>query len=124
MPRPRARKKSVVPSRRPAILSSHVTQATISSYHTLLKRQSHLLRQLSSVVGNERVNVRAELAAIDEELRECGGLEVYQMASTLGQSTERGGDSSKVLISWMKELGLSRKGKEREVRWVRQAKQR
>ncbi|KAL9623273.1 MAG: hypothetical protein Q9160_002380 [Pyrenula sp. 1 TL-2023] len=40
-----------------------------------------------------------------------GGLSQYQLASTIGQSADRGGDSSKVLVSWLRpvcnELGNS-----------------
>jgi hypothetical protein len=35
-----------------------------------------------------------------------GGLEVYQRMSTIGQGDDRGGGSHKVLISWLKEMGM------------------
>lgn len=43
------------------------------------------------------------LAKIDSEISKRGGLETYQIASTLGQDGKRGGDSSKMLVKWIKE---------------------
>lgn len=45
------------------------------------------------------------LARIDAEIDQRGGLHVYQMASTVGQNEQRGGDSLKRLVTWFKELG-------------------
>lgn len=45
------------------------------------------------------------LARIDAEIDQRGGLHVYQMASTVGQNEQRGGDSLKRLVLWFKELG-------------------
>lgn len=41
------------------------------------------------------------LAAIDAEISYRGGLETYQRASTQGQDSKRGGDSSKRLVEWL-----------------------
>lgn len=38
------------------------------------------------------------------EIHEHGGLKNYQMASTIGQDGGRGGDSSKLLVKWLREL--------------------
>ncbi|KAL7421307.1 25S rRNA (adenine2142-N1)-methyltransferase [Cryptotrichosporon argae] len=69
--------------------------------------------------GTGAAELRAELAGVAAEMDGLGGLEAYQAASVLGQSGERGGDSSKVLVSWLRELGrapppLDRKGKQPE----------
>lgn len=45
------------------------------------------------------------LGRIDKEVELRGGLHLYQMASTVGQASERGGDSSRKLLEWYKELG-------------------
>ena len=45
------------------------------------------------------------LGRIDAEIKKRGGLETYQTASTLGQDGKRGGDSSKVLVKWLREIG-------------------
>ncbi|KAH3660509.1 hypothetical protein OGAPHI_007095 [Ogataea philodendri] len=52
--------------------------------------------------------VCSELGKIDGEIEKRGGLETYQAASTQGQSLQRGGDSSKKLVQWLKELGYSK----------------
>lgn len=98
-------KKSAKPNR-PKLLShtrpptSHPTQSsksakntrtTIRSYHTTQKRLSHAL-------STGDIDVVARLEA---ELAAAGGLEAYQAASTLGQSAQRGGDTSKVLVEWL-----------------------
>lgn len=44
------------------------------------------------------------LGNIDSEIEKRGGLETYQIASTLGQDGKRGGDSSKLLVKWLKEI--------------------
>lgn len=38
---------------------------------------------------------------LDAQIDAKGGLESYQLASKLGQSSDRGGDSSKVLVDWL-----------------------
>lgn len=43
------------------------------------------------------------LAKIDSEIEQRGGIEVYQCASTQGQTGKRGGDSSKKLIEWLRD---------------------
>lgn len=43
-----------------------------------------------------------KLAKIDAELQIRGGIQAYQSASTQGQDSNRGGDSSKKLIEWLK----------------------
>ena len=42
------------------------------------------------------------LACIDAEIKQRGGIEAYQSASTQGQASKRGGDSSKKLVEWLK----------------------
>lgn len=71
--------------------SSKATRSTIRSYHTLQKR---LLLALSN--GDT-----ALAESLQSELSANGGLEAYQAASTLGQSAERGGDTSKLLVEWL-----------------------
>jgi 25S rRNA (adenine2142-N1)-methyltransferase len=45
------------------------------------------------------------LANIDREIEALGGLEIYQRMSCIGQSSDRGGGSEKVLIGWLKQMG-------------------
>lgn len=44
------------------------------------------------------------LKYIMNEIYENGGLKEYQLASRVGQDNNRGGDSSKKLVEWLKEL--------------------
>ncbi|QLQ80284.1 hypothetical protein HG537_0D02850 [Torulaspora globosa] len=48
------------------------------------------------------------LEYIEAEITSQGGLEEYQRASRIGQSNARGGDSSKLLVSWLRELNYDR----------------
>ena len=74
-------------------VSSRKTRTVIRSYHTLQKQ----LHQ-AQAVGN------AELAAkLSVEIDNAGGLQAYQRASIQGQAADRGGDSSRVLVQWLKE---------------------
>lgn len=74
-----------------ASLSSKATQNLIRSHHRLLKSRAQALQ-----AGDQ-----ALVDKVDAQIRENGGLESYQLASKLGQSSARGGDSSKVLVDWI-----------------------
>ena len=75
-------------------LSSRVTRKLIRSHHTLQK-------QLASALLS---NNAALVASLQAQHNDSGGLEMYQRASIIGQSSERGGDSSKVLMGWLAHL--------------------
>ena len=77
-----------------ASLSSKATKKIICNYHKL--RKNH-----SQAVKDEDTN---KAKALQDELRRSGGLNSYQQASIMGQSSTRGGDSSKVLMQWLEEL--------------------
>ncbi|KAB8232168.1 25S rRNA (adenine2142-N1)-methyltransferase [Aspergillus alliaceus] len=74
-----------------AALSSRATRTLIRSHHRLLKKRVQALEAQDEVL----------VGKIDAQIQENGGLESYQLASKLGQSLERGGDSSKVLVDWL-----------------------
>ncbi|KAF9136108.1 hypothetical protein BGW39_006904 [Mortierella sp. 14UC] len=106
--------------------SSMATAQLIRRYHTLNKELSQCLARIdqSGTNNNEageaggsgagyyrqqqggrqrysaqqKANDLARIAAIRQEMDDLGGLDMYQKASTLGQSKQRGGDSSKWLI--------------------------
>ncbi|ODV87845.1 hypothetical protein CANARDRAFT_26045 [[Candida] arabinofermentans NRRL YB-2248] len=56
--------------------------------------------------GQSDLQLISKLGEIDGEIKKRGGLDAYQSASTQGQDSKRGGDSSKKLIEWLNELGL------------------
>lgn len=98
-----------MPSQKKLSSASHkITQSTISAFHTLHKQRKRIERQLANSASSaQHQTLEKELQDIDRQVNEIGGLEAYQQASTLGQSSQRGGDSSHVLIKWLKSLRAS-----------------
>lgn len=100
--------------------SSMATAQLIRRYHTLNKELSQCLARIDASTNSshsghgsgggyqrsqgprytaqQKANDLARIAAIRQEMDDLGGLDMYQKASTLGQSKQRGGDSSKWLI--------------------------
>ncbi|KAI4258846.1 MAG: hypothetical protein LQ352_001057 [Teloschistes flavicans] len=72
-------------------LSSQATRSLIRKHHTLQK-QIHTARN-----GGDSANAEQ----LEHELASSGGLQKYQQASLQGQSSSRGGDSSKILMEWL-----------------------
>ncbi|KAE8348218.1 putative methyltransferase-domain-containing protein [Aspergillus coremiiformis] len=72
-------------------LSSKATRNLIRRHHRLLKKRAQALKSRDEVLAEK----------IEVQIQQNGGLESYQLASKLGQSLERGGDSSKFLIDWI-----------------------
>ncbi|KAK0512992.1 hypothetical protein JMJ35_005009 [Cladonia borealis] len=72
-------------------LSSQTVRALVRTHHTLRK-------QLSTAVAQGDYRTTERLKA---EIEASGGLNMYQEASIIGQSAERGGDTSKVLMEWL-----------------------
>ncbi|KAI9832506.1 MAG: hypothetical protein M1819_004295 [Sarea resinae] len=75
----------------PASLSAKATRALIRKHHHL---QKELAKALSSGDG-------ALARTLEIQIEQHGGLKSYQQASITGQSSERGGDSSRVLMEWL-----------------------
>lgn len=78
---------------KPRTLSSHSTRSLIRNHHTLHKQLCSALARKDSSAA----------ASIETQLSASGGLAKYQQASIQGQSLERGGDASKVLVGWLSE---------------------
>lgn len=98
-PKHRSKRPGLLSSGRPptvkskqAALSSKATRTLIRSHHQLLKARAQAIK-----AGDE-----ARVSSIDAQIHANGGLESYQIASKLGQASDRGGDSSKILIDWIK----------------------
>jgi 25S rRNA (adenine2142-N1)-methyltransferase len=84
-----------------------------SSKHTrtLINKHHQLHKQLASA---HACNDGALTRELEAQLEAQGGLEAYQLASRTGQSNERGGDSSRVLVEWlMDEVQTRRDGLKR-----------
>ncbi|SCU88886.1 LAFA_0E15082g1_1 [Lachancea sp. 'fantastica'] len=66
---------------------------------------AQLEEQMLKVQGIEDFQSLARvLGYIMCEIHNRGGLQNYQLASTIGQDKNRGGDSSKILIKWFQEV--------------------
>lgn len=79
-----------------ASLSKKATSRTIRSFH-----------QLNKALAAAEKNGDDDLAAdVRRQIADLGGLESYQTASIQGQATDRGGDSSVVLMEWLSDLDL------------------
>ncbi len=72
-------------------LSSQTVRALVRTHHTLRKQLSTAVAQ-----GDDRKTER-----LKAEIEASGGLRMYQEASIIGQSAERGGDTSRVLMEWL-----------------------
>lgn len=97
MQKMRPARKSLQAGRPPTARSSRqymsrkASRKLINKHHQLVKRQQQAKAEHDS---------RTE-AAIAKEISSLGGLKQYQQASLQGQSTDRGGDTSKVLLEWL-----------------------
>ncbi|KAK4622194.1 25S rRNA (adenine(2142)-N(1))-methyltransferase [Fulvia fulva] len=94
----RASKKQSLKSGRPpaaqktmASISSKATQKTIVTFH-------QLNRDLEKAKSN---GDEVQAKRIQQQIDNLGGIKAYQQASIQGQSVDRGGDSSTVLLKWM-----------------------
>ncbi|KAH7393215.1 putative methyltransferase-domain-containing protein [Cadophora sp. MPI-SDFR-AT-0126] len=72
-------------------ISSKATRTLIRTHHTLEKQKAKALAD-----GDD-----AKAAVIAKQIEQRGGIESYQQASLTGQTNERGGDSSKILLEWL-----------------------
>ncbi|EGC45067.1 conserved hypothetical protein [Histoplasma capsulatum var. duboisii H88] len=78
--------------RKPAAsLSAKATRTLIRAHHQLHKARARALAEKNEALVRD----------LDRQIAAHGGLESYQLASKKGQSKERGGDSSKVLVEWL-----------------------
>ncbi|KAI9802013.1 MAG: hypothetical protein M1825_003069 [Sarcosagium campestre] len=76
---------------RKATLSSKATRTVIRKHHQLNKELARARADGDTIKAD----------GLATEMVRQGGLQGYQQASITGQSSERGGDSSKVLMQWM-----------------------
>ncbi|MCJ1276973.1 hypothetical protein MMC21_004782 [Puttea exsequens] len=79
-------------------LSSRTTRDLIRAHHSLRKQ----LAAADARRDDQKV------AEIQSQIEAIGGLSKYQDASIQGQSVNRGGDTSKVLMEWLAEYGFTR----------------
>lgn len=82
-------------------LSSKATRSLIRTHHTLEKRRAKALADGDDVLA----------ATISREIEAQGGIKSYQRASLTGQASERGGDSSSVLMTWLNDVRAALNGR-------------
>ena len=90
----------------------HTTRTLIRRFHVLLKKQKQLQKNASSAA-----NAKA-LQDVEQGIEQLGGLAAYQRMSSIGQGTDRGGGSEKVLIKWLVGRGLSKRDDEGPLRYA------
>ncbi|KAF3064210.1 25S rRNA adenine-N(1) methyltransferase [Daldinia childiae] len=98
----RGRVKNLTAGRPPTVLkpksiSRKATRTLINSHHVLEKKKVQAIAKGDIAT---QTTIEAEIAAL-------GGLEKYQQASLQGQRLDRGGDSSRVLMDWLKSMDSS-----------------
>jgi len=64
----------------------------------VIRKFHRLLKQQKGAQGDE-------LAHVNRKIEQLGGLEAYQRMSCIGQGSDRGGGSEKVLIGWLRQMG-------------------
>jgi 25S rRNA (adenine2142-N1)-methyltransferase len=105
---PKARKKKIpLTTTHTSSTSSNKPESSrtvIRRFHVLLKQQARLQKLLPSDPSKA-----TELADIQSKIDELGGLDTYQRMSTAGQGNDRGGGSQKVLISWLRKMGMHKR---------------
>ncbi|KAL7788159.1 putative methyltransferase domain-containing protein [Trichoderma afarasin] len=72
-------------------MTRKASRTLINKHHQLEKTRTRAIR-----VGDKETE-----AKVTAELESLGGLDHYQKASLQGQSIDRGGDTSKVLMEWL-----------------------
>ncbi|KAJ6790227.1 hypothetical protein PWT90_06676 [Aphanocladium album] len=72
-------------------MSRKASRTLINKHHQLDKQ-----RRRAASKGD-----RAAEEALSAEIESLGGISLYQQASLQGQSTERGGDTSRLLLEWL-----------------------
>lgn len=98
--RPKARKRKAIDHGRPPLLKTHSAALSSKATRSIIRSHHTLHKEYSKAVGKGDA---ARARSLERAMNDKGGLENYQVASTLGQSSARGGDSSKVLIDWLGE---------------------
>ncbi|TFY68918.1 hypothetical protein EVJ58_g737 [Rhodofomes roseus] len=89
------------------------TRTVIRRFHVLIKRRTQLEKAIQRGDATmDGVEPRAALRDVEQEIEELGGLGAYQRMSSIGQGNDRGGGSEKVLIEWLKEIGVHSAAKE------------
>lgn len=86
-----AKKQSISGRRDVRSINPQKARKLIREFHVLLKDRD----------GAQAQNRIKDVELLNHKIEKLGGLDMYQKASINGQSTLRGGDSSKYLVKWL-----------------------
>src|SRR5690606_1873920 len=78
-------------------ISRKETRTLINSHHTLQKQRQQAIER----------NDTTAVSVLNTRIQALGGIEEYQRASLQGQRSDRGGDSSKLLLEWLNPARLA-----------------
>ncbi|KAF3042194.1 hypothetical protein E8E12_009235 [Didymella heteroderae] len=101
------RQKALASGRPP--VSKPKERMTAQRSRTIIRTHHRLHKQLAAA---QKVGDLRKAQELEAEIEKNGGIALYQAASKQGQASDRGGDSSKLLVEWLVELGvLNRKAR-------------
>lgn len=102
----RKRQKTLSHGRPP--VSKPKERMTAQRSRTIIRTHHRLHKEHASALKKGDTKLATSIA---KAIEENGGLEVYQAASKQGQSKDRGGDSSKVLVDWLHDAKVIQRAK-------------
>lgn len=76
---------------------------TAQRSRTIIRTHHRLHKQLAAA---QKTGDSRQAEELKSEIEKNGGIALYQAASKQGQANDRGGDSSKLLVEWLIELGV------------------
>ncbi|KAJ4987477.1 nucleolus protein [Stagonosporopsis vannaccii] len=95
------RQKALASGRPP--VSKPRERMTAQRSRTIIRTHHRLHKQLAAA---QKTGDSAQAEKLKVEIEKNGGIALYQAASKQGQASDRGGDSSKLLVEWLHELGV------------------
>ena len=103
----RGKPKAPLSAGRPPAWRKHQKHFNAKSTRLIINRHHELEKARATAIKS---GDGLEAASLQLQIEEHGGIAEYQNASITGQSTSRGGDSSKILIQWLKEADIKSGG--------------
>lgn len=76
---------------------------TAQRSRTIIRTHHRLHKQLAAA---QKTGDSTRTQRLEAEIEKNGGIALYQAASKQGQANDRGGDSSRLLVEWLIELGV------------------
>ncbi|KAF1933478.1 uncharacterized protein M421DRAFT_97611 [Didymella exigua CBS 183.55] len=95
------RQKALASGRPP--VSKPRERMTAQRSRTIIRTHHRLHKQLAAA---QKIGDSRKAQELETEIEKNGGIALYQAASKQGQASDRGGDSSKLLVEWLAELGV------------------